>query len=110
MEVAEIPATSEVRRNSKWLRGFEFFDSGFLVRGSSDQLVQLAVAIIRTINWLERDKFQRVRLQIGSMLFLTAFGIADELEFVRRARQQSNNPPEASIRVHELVDFASFGI
>ena len=89
MEVTEIPATSEVRRNSKWLRGFESFDSGFLVRGSSDWLVQLAVAIIRAVDWLERDKFRRVRRQIGSMLFLAAFGIADELEFVRRADSEA---------------------
>jgi len=61
MEVAEISATSEVRCNDKWLRGFKSLDSGFLVRGSSDWLVQLAVAIIRTVNWLERDKFRLVR-------------------------------------------------
>ena len=89
MEIAEIPTTSKVRRNSKWRRGLKSLYSGFFVRGSSDWLVQLAVAIIRAVDWLERDKFRRVRRQIGSMLFLAAFGIADELEFVRRADSEA---------------------
>ena len=83
MEVAEVPFCQEVGWQLKWLRGCEpIIYPSFLERRGADWLVQLAVAVVSTVKWLEWCHFEWIWGQIRGVLFVGVLGIVDKLKSV----------------------------
>jgi hypothetical protein len=110
MKVAKVSDGSKMRWDLEWSGRGETFDSGFFVWGRSDALVELAVSIIWTIDWLKRDEFLGKRREVRRMLFVLPLWIGSELKFVRGAWERSDDAPWPGKRVHQLVDLTALAV
>jgi hypothetical protein len=110
MKVLKGALVEEVAGDLKWLGGGKTLNSGFLVQGFANGVVQPAVAAIGHVNGLKGHELGQEWQKIGSVFFITPRGLVDAFDLVRCASKGFDNLPGTSKRMHQLVNAASFGV
>ncbi len=98
-----------MRWNTKWCRRGEAFDSRLNVGIVRELPVDLAILIVRTINWLQREELNRIWRKMGCVpLFLRLSRTV--LDFVGGTQKTRNDMPWSSEGERKLINAPSRGV